>query len=105
MSNIKVRQIEMAFGKLADVYLDTDAAASVGRAMFELLMHANDHRNIMQDDYWFGLCLNYDLNIWRAEENESTRAYRIALYSVNEDGDTDYDTPIWASGDIVDDSN
>jgi len=49
----------------------------------------------MQNDYWFCICANYVINFWQLDCDGNK--YRIDIYSVDEDGNTDYDDPAWSS--------
>ena len=96
MTDLKVEQVECAFVYFADKYLDLESARAVSYAMLNLLKLADDHWYVMQNDYWFCLCQNYVINIWQLD-SESDNEYRIGIYGVDENGDIDYDDPVWAS--------
>ena len=96
MTGLKVEQVEQAFSRFIRTKLDIETATDVACAMLELLKLADDHESVMQNDYWFCLCANYIINIWQLDDDGNDQ-YRIGIYGVDEDGDIDYDDPIWSS--------
>lgn len=95
MTNLKVEQVEHAFASFIRTELDVEATKSVAHAMLALLKLADDHEFVMQNDYWFCVCANYVINFWQLDCDGSK--YRIDIYSVDKDGNTDYDDPAWSS--------
>jgi len=95
MTNLKVEQVEYAFANFTSKYLNLEMAKAASHAMLNFLKLADDHEFVMQNDYWFCICANYVINFWQLDCDGNK--YRIDIYSVDEDGNTDYDDPAWSS--------